>query len=94
MNRNTVTNAKYLHSIERPVSTSSTLVTHSTPNLGNTPKEKEKKISFTLEVLISHALTSGLNPPQMKTFDSVGWNFSALILNSVLLLNICFPKIK
>lgn len=30
----------------------------------------------------------------MKIFDSVGWNFSALILNSFLLLNICFPKIK
>lgn len=57
-------------------------------------REREKNSSITLEVLISQALTSGLKPPQMKIFDSVGWNFSALILNSFLLLNICFPKIK
>lgn len=30
----------------------------------------------------------------MKILDSVGWNFSVLILNSFLLLNICVPKIK
>lgn len=30
----------------------------------------------------------------MKIFDSVGWNFSTLILNSFLLLTSCFPKIK